>query len=61
MTERYSNLMKKEIFHIELENGIYLLSSTEFGTDTAMGTPTANSGLSIQSSITPVFSRHIAY
>lgn len=45
MTERYSNLMKKEIFHIELENGIYLLSSTEFGTDTAMGTPTANSYL----------------
>ena len=45
MTERYSNLMKKKIFHIELENGIYLLSSTEFGTDTAMGTPTANSYL----------------
>lgn len=45
MTERYSNLMKKEIFHIELGNGIYLISSTEFGTDTAMGKPTANSYL----------------
>ena len=47
MTERYSNLMKKEIFHIELGNGIYLISSTEFGTDTAMGKPTANSYLVI--------------
>ena len=37
--------MKKEIFHIELGNGIYLISSTEFGIDTAMGKPTANSYL----------------
>lgn len=39
--------MKKEIFHIELGNGIYLISSTEFGIDTAMGKPTANSYFSI--------------